>query len=107
MTPAQAALLRAQLRLVERLGELEARLAAGDEDQWPAYCQAAAALAAIAPGTAPEARGQMLTTAELAERLQLSAKTVLRRAKRGELQPVRLGARGRGALRWPAAGAGR
>lgn len=106
MTPPALVLLRAQAKLVERVEQLGARLDAG-EDVWAHYVQAALALAALAPATTPEARGILLTTEQLAERMQVSPKTVLRRAKRGELKPVRHGERGRGALRWPAAEAGR
>jgi excisionase family DNA binding protein len=94
-------LARAQRLLEQRLVELEARLAAG-EDLWTAYAEAATALAAIAPTLAPGQNGQLLTTAELAARLQISVRTLRRRAKSGQLEPVRLGQRGRAALRWPA-----
>jgi hypothetical protein len=102
MTPARLALTRAQLRLTERLEQLEPLLAAGDEAAWGSYCEAAKALAALAPQTEPGAGGRLMTTADLAERLSVSTKTILRRAKKGQLQPVRLGKRGPGALRWPA-----
>jgi hypothetical protein len=38
----------------------------------------------------------------MADRLQISTKTLLNRAKKGQLEPVRLGQRGRAALRWAA-----
>jgi excisionase family DNA binding protein len=66
----------------------------------PAYCQALAALAAIAPLTVPGADGRLLTTKELASAMAVSPRTVLRKRKRGELQAVQLGQRGRAALRW-------
>lgn len=102
MISVQVALLQAQGRLIERLERLAPRVAADEEGCWSAYCEAASALAAIAPVIAPGAGGQMLTTEQLAERLQISPKTLLRRAKKGQVQPLRLAARGRGALRWPA-----
>ena len=52
--------------------------------------------------TAPGAGGELLTTAQMAARLQIAPKTLLRRAKKGQLEPIRLGQRGRGALRWAA-----
>lgn len=104
MIAAQAALLRVSARLVDRLGRLETRLDAGDERAWRPYTDAARALAAVAPLTTPEARGALLTTQQLADRLQVSTRTVRRRAKRGELQPVRMGGRGRAALRWTGSG---
>lgn len=100
MVPLTLALQRAQGQLLARLAELEARLAAGDEAAWAPYLATATALATIGPALAPGAGGQLLTTQELAERLQLSPRTVRRRAKAGQLEPVRLGKRGRGALRW-------
>lgn len=98
-----AALARAQLRLTERLEQLEARLAGGDETAWSAYCEAAASLAAIAPLMVPGADGRLLSTAEMAERLGVAPKTLLRRKAKGEVMPaVQLGQRGRAALRWAA-----
>jgi hypothetical protein len=38
----------------------------------------------------------------MAARLQIAPKTLLRRAKKGQAEPIRLGQRGRGALRWAA-----
>lgn len=106
MTPARLALTRAELRLVERLMELEPLLAAGDEAVWSHYCESARTLAAISPQTEPGAGGRLLTTAELADRLDVSSKTILRRAKRGQLgQPVRRAKRGPKAFGWPAAAA--
>ncbi len=102
MTPARLALVAAEARLVARLQQLDAKLAAGDESAWSDYCQTAAALATVAPQTVPGADGAMLTTAEMAERLGITPKTLLRRAKRGAATPVRLGQRGRAAVRWPA-----
>jgi hypothetical protein len=70
------------------------------------YAEVASALAVVAPAAMPGSRGELLTTAQLAEKLQLSTKTVLRRARKGDLgellRPVRLAARGRGAVRWAA-----
>lgn len=80
---------------------LEARLAGG-EDVWSAYAEAAVALAAIVPTLAPSTGGQLLTTRQLAARMQISEKTLRRKAKAGQLEPVRFGKRGRAALRWAA-----
>jgi len=101
MTPAQCALRRVEARLLAHLDQLEPRLDQGD-DLWPAYCEAAAALAAIVAHTVPGADGHLLTTKELAAALQVSPKTLLRKRQAGRLTAVELGKRGRAALRWRA-----
>jgi hypothetical protein len=101
VNPARLALERAQLRLIGRLDQLDARLGVG-EDVWHAYAEAAVALAAIVPTLAPGASGEFLTTRQLAARMQISEKTLRRKAKAGLLEPVRFGKRGRAALRWAA-----
>jgi hypothetical protein len=100
--PAQTALLRAVGRLIARLQALEARLDAGEESAWGEYAAAAASLAAIVPHTLPGASGRLLTTAEMADAMRVSTKTLLRKRARGELQAVQLARRGPGALRWRA-----
>ena len=103
MTPSRLALARAERRLLERLAELESRAGPGlDSGAWIEYAALAQALAAIAPATAPGSNGQLLTTAELAAKLQFSERQIRRRTKDGKLKPVRLGAR---TVRWPAGAA--
>lgn len=102
MTPARLALVEAEARLVERLRQLGVKLAAGDESVWCSYCEAAAALAAIAPATIPGASGELISTRAMAERMGVAPKTLLRRAKAGQADPIRLGKRGRAAYRWAA-----
>ncbi len=82
------ALQRAASRLVERLTDLEQRVVQGDETAWPAYLEAVNTLAILAPQLAAEHRRVFLTTAEMAERLQISPKTLLKRKARGELRPA-------------------
>jgi hypothetical protein len=95
---------RAQLRLVERLEQLEARLAGGDEGVWLEYGQLAAALAAIAPLTAPGAGGRAMTTKELAAAFHLTERVARRKGLKGELPvgAIRLGTGDRAKLRWAA-----
>jgi hypothetical protein len=58
-------------------------------------------LAAVLPSIAPERRGALLTTAQMAERMNVTPKTLLRRKARGLIRPAMvLGKRGSGALRW-------
>ncbi len=102
MTPVQLALRRAQDLLVVRLTELAAKITAGDESVWPAFCEAATALAAIAPQALPEGLGGLLTTRQMADRLGLTPRTLRRRAKVEGVEPIRFAKRGSAALRWPA-----
>jgi excisionase family DNA binding protein len=98
VTPAALTLAEAEQRLLARCQKLGQRLDAG-EDVWGDYIATIAALAAIIP---PERRGFM-TTAEMAERLNVSPKTVRKLGKTGKLETVRLGKRGTGAIRWRSA----
>ena len=91
---------RAAQRLGERLMLLEERLH-DDPAIWSEYCAVATALAQILPNIAPGRQGELLTTKEMAARLSVSPKTLLKRWKTGELRPaVVLGKRGRAAMRW-------
>jgi hypothetical protein len=98
------ALKRVPRLLEERLGVLEARLRDGDEAVWSEYLQVVQALTAVLAHAAPGAGGKLLTTRELGQVLGLSPKAILRRRKTGAIGgAVRLGQRGRGALRWDVA----
>jgi hypothetical protein len=92
--------------LVARLEALESLVQAGDESAWAAYLAAAQTLAALLPHTEPGAHGQLMTTAEMAARMNVSPKTLLRWRKNGnvpgKVHAERNGARGRAALRWRA-----
>jgi DNA-directed RNA polymerase specialized sigma24 family protein len=80
-------LRRAEARLVARLGELEARLDAG-EDRWAEYLTAAVALAQLEPATGAGARGRLLSTRELAEAMGISTRTIRRHKAAGRLAPA-------------------
>jgi hypothetical protein len=96
-----AVLDRAARTLERRLAQLEERLTRGDDTAWPEYATAAASLATVSAQLSPEATGRLLTTGELATRIGVSPKTILRRKARGQLKPALvLGKRGRGAIRW-------
>jgi hypothetical protein len=91
---------RAAQRLGERLAALEDRLS-DDGGLWREYAEVAAALAAVLVGIAPGRRGELLTTQQMAEKLGIAPKTLLRQKAKGLVQPaLQLGRRGRAALRW-------
>ena len=78
---------RAAALVLSRWETLEARVTAGDETAWLEFHQASRALAALAPLLAP-AQGALLTTEQLARRLGVTAKTVLRHKRAGALRPA-------------------
>jgi hypothetical protein len=85
-------------RLSTRLLDLEGRLT--DEETWAAFLvtlQALTRLLEVSPGR----WDQLLTTKQMAARLNVSARTLLRKRRQGVVAPaIQLGERGRGALRW-------
>ena len=83
----RVALQQAEKILVDRAGELRARLP-GEPALLVEYCEVVKALAAILPATAPGASGELLSTEEAAARFGISAKTLLRRKARGEVKPM-------------------
>jgi hypothetical protein len=99
VTPLALVLAQAEKRLTERVIALGERLDSG-EDVWSSYVPTVDVLVRLIG----DERRPLLTTKGLAEKLQLSPRTVRRLAKRGQLnaEPVRLGARGRSAIRWRA-----
>jgi hypothetical protein len=70
------------------LDDLENRVAGGDTDAWAAYLDTARVLAALLAHVPPERRDALLTTAEMAARLNVTPKTLLRRKARGDVRPV-------------------
>jgi hypothetical protein len=110
MTPTTRALLldAAAAKIEARLLALDRLVAPGEGPAWSEYVALAHALAALVSVTRPEAGGRLLTTQEMAQKLGIAPKTLLRRRKRGQVQaPVMLGERGRAALRWRGNEAGR
>ncbi|PYN83015.1 MAG: hypothetical protein DMD96_03840 [Candidatus Rokuibacteriota bacterium] len=101
-TPPLALLFaEAEKRLIERVSGLGARLDAGENLLWSEYCQALETLKRLVG----EAREPLLTTKQLSEKLALTPRTIRRLSKTKKLQnveEVRLGARGTGAIRWRA-----
>ena len=84
----RVALQRAEKLLVSRLEALHARLESGDQTAAADYCEAARTLAALLPLIAPEASRRLLTTAELAEKIGVSPKTLLRHKATGKITPA-------------------
>ncbi len=83
-----AVLQRSAGILAARLAALEGELGSGDESRWADYIATVHALAAIIPNLAPERGGALLTTGEMAARLGISAKTLLRRKSDGGIRPA-------------------
>ena len=103
MTPAHLALVRLSNHIVERLQKLEVQLDGGDPEVWREYLHLGTALAAIVPQTVPGVDGGLLSTSEMASRLGVSSKTLLRRKANGKVTPATItGKRGRAAFRWRA-----
>ncbi len=82
------ALLKAEPLLLERVQQLQDRVHARDESAWPEYVQILHLLVDLQSAVAPERVGAMLTTEEMAARFGISAKTLLKRKSRGELEPT-------------------
>jgi hypothetical protein len=79
---------QAARRAAGRLEQLAARLDAGDEQAWPAFLETARGLAEIVAQTRPERQGALLTTQEMADRLGVSPKTLLKHKARGVVRPA-------------------
>jgi len=73
---------------VARLAVLEARIRSGDETGWTDYLAVLNTLIRVRAETASAEPRELLTTAELGERLGWSEKTVRRRWKKGQLAPA-------------------
>lgn len=76
----------AELMLQQRLRQLEQKIREGDDTMWPEYAQIAQALATVETKT--QQQPEYLSTREMAARLGVSTKTLLRRKQRGQLAPA-------------------
>lgn len=81
------AIHRAALLLRRRLEELELRIRAADEQAWPEYREVALAVASM-ERELREALPANLTTREMAEKIGVSPRTLLRRVRRGRIRPA-------------------
>jgi hypothetical protein len=88
LTDPAALLDRARALLTARVSELETRVRQGDETAWPAYLAAVSALSALVTDAAPGRHGELLSTRQMAERLGIAPKTLLRRKARGDVRPA-------------------
>lgn len=82
------ALSRVAGRLLQRLEALEPRLDAGEEAAWVAYLETAKVLAAVLPQLEAGRRENLLTTSEMAQRIGVSPKTLLRHKAEGVIRPA-------------------
>ena len=82
------ALGKAEPFLIKRLGQLQERLQADDEGAWGDFLAVVQALVALTQATQPENGAPMLTTQEMASRLGVASKTLLRHKKNGKIQPA-------------------
>ncbi len=83
-----ACLERAAILLAQRAGRLEERVCQGDESVWAEYRETLNVLAKVLDHVAPGRRGEYLTTADMAKRLNISPKTLLKRKAKGEIKPI-------------------
>ena len=79
---------RAIRLLLARAGQLEELVYGGDEAAWVSYLATLDTLANILDHVAPGRHGELLTTSQMAARLNLSPKSLLRRKARGEIRPA-------------------
>jgi hypothetical protein len=84
----RSALKRAATLLLQRMEVLEDSLQADHDSVWPAYCDVVRSLTAALNHVLPGAQGELLTTREMAARLNLTPKTLLRHCARGRVRPA-------------------
>jgi hypothetical protein len=94
-------LARAARVLEGRLADLLDRLGEGDESAWGAFLATVNTYIAVLAQLTPGSRGELLTTRQMADRLNIAPKTLLKRKAKGQVRPaLQLGERGRAAIRW-------
>jgi hypothetical protein len=81
-------LFRARQMLEARLVALEPRIHAGDEGAWDAYVSTLNALVGVLSQVASGSQGELLSTRQMAERLGIAPKTLLRRKAKGDVRPA-------------------
>ena len=81
-------LAAAMALLVARIAVLEDRIRAGDEAAWEPYLSALNTLITVLDGSSPGGRGEMLTTSQMASRLGIAPKTLLKHKAAGAVKPA-------------------
>ena len=74
--------------LAARVSDLEGRILSGGEDAWEPYLATVNTLAAVLPHITRGTRGELLTTKQMAERLGIAPKTLLKHKANGAVRPV-------------------
>ena len=74
--------------LSSRLEALESRLHEGEDAAWDSYLATVSTLIAVMAQLEPGARGELLTTAQMAERLGIAPKTLLKHKAAGAVKPA-------------------
>ena len=74
--------------LEARLAQLEGRLRDGDETAWPDALATANTLCTVVSQLPPGVKGKLLTTKEMAARLGISGKTLLKHKAKGTVRPA-------------------
>ena len=74
--------------LLGRVAQLEELVSQGDEAAWVSYLATLDTLVHVLEHVTPGRRGELLTTSQMAARLNVSPKTLLRRKARGDLRPA-------------------
>jgi hypothetical protein len=85
---ARLILQRGLARLVPHIEELDERIGRGDTSTWPEYRDALRTLAIVLDQAAPGRGGELLTTSQMAVRLGLSPKSLLRHKAAGSVRPA-------------------
>jgi hypothetical protein len=73
--------------LSARLRQLEDRIRQGDEASWDPYLATLTTMTTLLAQTSPGSRGELLTTAQMAERLGIAPKTLLKHKAAGTVSP--------------------
>lgn len=88
MSPLTIALRRAATLLEARLAVLEERVAGGDEIAWPLYLVTLESALKLDQQLTPGAHGELLSTKQMAERLGVTPKSLIRRKSKGQAAPA-------------------